>query len=247
MRLAILSDIHANLEALHACLEHAGRERAGEFVFPGDLVGYGADPVPCLETVQAYAARGALVLRGNHDEAARGGSVEGMNDVAREAILWTRRRLDDAQCAFLAGLPFVARRDGVCFAHATPAAPERWGYIMSGRDAVRAIAAADAPITVVGHVHHQTLYFAASNGGAGAFRPTAGRSIVLAARRRWLAVCGSVGQPRDGNRAAAYAVLDLERRTLTFHRVPYDYREAARKIRAAGLPERLALRLETGR
>jgi len=70
MRLAILSDIHANLEALHACLEHAGRERAGEFVFPGDLVGYGADPVPCLETVQAYAARGALVLRGNHDEAA---------------------------------------------------------------------------------------------------------------------------------------------------------------------------------
>ncbi len=245
MKIAVLSDIHANLEALRACLAHAEREGAGMHAFLGDLVGYGADPVACLGLLADHAAKGALLVRGNHDEAALGGLCEDMNPVAREAIYWTRARLGGAERDFLASLPLTACREDLMFVHAGADAPGEWEYLTSGSQAARCMEAAQAAVTFGGHVHHPSLFFAAGS-AAGRFQPVPGVAIPLVTRRRWLAIAGSVGQPRDGNNAAAYALYDEEERMLTFFRVPYDYMTAARKVIAAGLPERLARRLQKG-
>lgn len=245
MKIAVLSDIHGNLEALRACLAHAAREGAGLHVFLGDLVGYGADPVACLGLLADHAGRGALLVRGNHDEAALGGLCENMNDDAREAAYWTRSRLSAAERDFLAALPLTAQRDGLFFVHASADAPEKWNYITGKVQARRCMDASPAAVTFAGHVHHQSLYFSA--GSVRAFQPLAGVPIPLSRRQRWLAIVGSVGQPRDGNNAAGYALYDEDERMLTFFRVPYDHMTAARKILAAGLPERLAWRLQRGR
>ncbi|KAF0167053.1 MAG: metallophosphoesterase [Rhodocyclaceae bacterium] len=245
MKIAVLSDIHSNLEALQACLGHAEREGAAMHVFLGDLVGYGADPAACLGLLADYAAKGALLVRGNHDEAALGGLCENMNFVAREATYWTRKQLSSGARDFLASLPFAARRGDLFFLHASADAPEKWDYISSALQAGRCMDAAQASVTFAGHVHHQSLFFSAGS-SVRAFQPVPGVAIPLGGRRRWLAIAGSVGQPRDGNNAAAYVLYDEERRLLTFFRVPYDHMTAARKIIEAGLPERLAWRLQRG-
>lgn len=245
MKIALLADIHGNLEALRACLVHAERENAGMLVFLGDLVGYGADPVACLDLLADLAAKGALLVRGNHDEAALGGLCENMNFVAREAIYWTRARLGPDERNFLAALPLVQRRGDLCFVHASAEAPDQYRYITGNARAERCMNASGAALTCAGHVHHAGLYFATGN-GARVFHPMPGVPIALFRRRRTLAIVGSVGQPRDGNNAAAYALYDEGQRMLTFFRVPYDHITAAAKILAAGLPERLARRLHRG-
>ncbi|MCM2288382.1 MAG: metallophosphoesterase family protein [Sulfuritalea sp.] len=245
MKIAILADIHGNLEALRACLAHAEREGADMQVFLGDLVGYGADPVACLGLLAEHAARGALLVRGNHDDAALGGLCEDMNVIAREATYWTRTQLGDRERDFLASLPYAARRGDLLFVHAGLDAPGNWDYVTSSLRAARCMDAAQANVTFAGHVHHSSLYFAAGS-GVQHFQPVPGVPIPLTGRRRWLAIAGSVGQPRDGNNAAAYALYDEEERMLKYFRVPYDHMTAARKILAAGLPERLALRLQKG-
>lgn len=245
MKIAVLSDIHSNLEALQACLAHAEREGAAMHVFLGDLVGYGADPVACLGLLADHAAKGALLVRGNHDEAALGGLCESMSFTAREAIYWTRAQLSSTERDFLASLPFTARRGDLLFVHAGADAPGKWAYITSNLQAGRCMDAAQAAVTFAGHVHHPSLFFAAS-GGVRRFQPVPGVPIPLTSRRRWLAIAGSVGQPRDGNNAAAYALYDEDERMLKYFRVPYDHLKTARKIVAAGLPERLALRLQRG-
>jgi diadenosine tetraphosphatase ApaH/serine/threonine PP2A family protein phosphatase len=245
MKIAVLADIHGNLEALRACLAHALREGASQYAFLGDLVGYGADPVACLDLLADHAAKGALLVRGNHDEAALGGLCENMNFIAREATYWTRAQLGGSERGFLASLPFIARRDELLFVHASADAPAKWEYISSGAQAARSMKAAQATVTFAGHVHHPSLYFD-TGGGVRRFQPAPGVAIPLGGRRRWLAIAGAVGQPRDGNNAAAYAIYDEEDRTLRYFRVPYDHMTAARKIVAAGLPERLAQRLQVG-
>lgn len=245
MKIGVFSDIHGNLEALQACLRHAEREGVGMHVFLGDLVGYGADPVACLDLLADYAGRGALLVRGNHDEAALGGLCENMNSVAREASYWTRAQLGPLARNFLDSLPLRQRHDGLCFVHASAAAPADWEYITSTAQAARCMNAAQATVSFAGHVHRQSLFFSTGT-GARAFEPSPGVPIPLVGRRRWLAIVGAVGQPRDGNNAAGYVVYDDAVRLLTFFRVPYDYMSAARKIIAAGLPERLAWRLQRG-
>jgi diadenosine tetraphosphatase ApaH/serine/threonine PP2A family protein phosphatase len=216
------------------------------------MVGYGADPVACLDLIARYAEQGALVVRGNHDAAALGGSGENMNPIARDAIYWTRAQLGVRERAFLSALPMTARLGDVLLVHASAHQPESWPYIHGRNQAERCMDASDASIYVVGHVHQQMLYWSARPGqrqpstGAHAFAPTPGVSIPLTRKRCWLAIAGSVGQPRDGNNAAAYALFDDESRLLTFFRVPYDHRTAARKVIAAGLPEQLALQLLRG-
>lgn len=255
MKVAILSDIHGNLEALKACLSHARSQNAEQYVFLGDLVGYGADPVACLDIIQEYAARGAVVLLGNHDEAAISDQykkIEVMNFVARDAIYWTRLQLREDQRAFLQGLPLTVRtaEGAALYVHASADEPSRWHYVTGGREAARSMAAAETTYTFVGHVHHPLLYFrTADQARARTFQPTPGIPTPVGAMptRQWLAIVGSVGQPRDGNNAAAYVIMDYADSALTFHRVPYDYMTTARKIIAAGLPERLAHRLEHGK
>jgi len=246
MKLALFADIHANLEALEACLEHAGEQGAEEIAFLGDLVGYGANPAEVLEQVRARAAAGAVVVRGNHDAAVADASTDTMNRSAEAVVGWTRQQLDPSQLAFLAGLPLLVRRDQICFVHASADRPADWTYVHDAGGAAGSLAAAGATWVFSGHVHEPALYHLAPAGHALAFKPVPDVAVPVPAHRRWLAVVGSVGQPRDGNTAACYAIFDTRRATLTFHRVPYDWSVAAAKIRAAGLPEFLALRLERG-
>lgn len=245
MPTAIFADIHSNLEALQACLAHARAQGATDFAFIGDLVGYNADPLACLNIVRDYAARGAVVVRGNHDTAALGGLCDDMGFVPREAIYWTRTQIGQSERDFLESLPLVVHRDGCTFAHASAAAPETWPYIISLRHAQECMAASGETMTFVGHVHHQTLYYV-TGGNVRMFLPASDISIPVPARWQWLAIAGSVGQPRDGNAAAAYALYDKDTRNLQFFRVPYDHHTAARKVLAAGLPESLAWRLQRG-
>lgn len=245
MLLAILSDIHANLEALNACLEHARTSGVERFAFLGDLVGYGADPGAVIDIVAGHASRGAIVVKGNHDAAIEG-PAEYLNRSATAAIEWTRTQLTPEQRKFVGELPLLAREEEACFVHASAARPEEWDYIDSPHAAERSAYAAARPYTFSGHVHEQRLFIAAAHDRMVAFVPRPGTEVPLRPHRKCVALVGSVGQPRDGHPAAAYAIADFERRALRFHRVPYDHLEAARKVRAAGLPEQLAYRLERG-
>ena len=246
MKLALLADIHANLEALSACLGHAEAQGAEGFAFLGDLVGYGADPVAVLDIVMERAGRGAAVVLGNHDEAALGRGERHMHESAQRAIDWTRSQLGNVHRRFLEGLPLTVRDGERVYVHASAAAPPRWIYVTDAMRAAHSMDGALAPYVFSGHVHEQRLYFQGADGRPQPFAPTPGSPIPVPAHRRWLAIVGSCGQPRDGNPAASYALLDAARRRLTFHRLPYDSASAARKVRKAGLPERLAYRLERG-
>ena len=248
MKLAVLSDIHSNLEALQACLAHARQQGAEQFAFTGDLIGYGADPVACLEIIAGLAQQGAIVVKGNHDEAALSGLCETMEFNARESIYWTRTQLGAAERSFLAELPFSRQREDMYFVHACAESPELWTYITGPKQAGRCMKAVQSRFTFSGHVHQPSLYYKLLKGGRGArvFYPTPGVSIQLLANRQWLSIVGSVGQPRDGNPAANYVVFDHQYSHLTYFRVPYDDMGAARKVLAAGLPEHLANRLRRG-
>jgi predicted phosphodiesterase len=246
MKIAILSDIHSNLEALRACLAHARSQGAEQYVFLGDLLGYGADPNACLDIIAPMVSDGALAVLGNHDEAVLGGTCENLVFVARDAIYWTRKQLQQPERDFLKTLPMAVSKGNAFYVHASAAFPERWTYIDSLGDAALSMAASGLPLTFSGHVHHQTLYFTSGGGAVQVFYPAPGVPIPVSSKRQWLAIAGSVGQQRDGNAAAAYLLHDQERESLTFFRLPYDYSSAARKVRAAGLPESLARRLETG-
>ncbi|MDP2794868.1 MAG: metallophosphoesterase family protein [Sulfurisoma sp.] len=245
MKTAILSDIHSNLEALTACMAHARRQGAGRFVFLGDLVGYGADPVACLDLIREELARGGRAVRGNHDEAALGGLCENLNFIARDSAYWTRNQLGPAERELLAALPLQLREGAALYVHASAFDPAAWEYISGTESARRCLAASDAPIVFAGHVH-QPLLFYTVEGGVKTFAATPGVAVPLSSRRRWLVLGGSVGQPRDGNPAAAYQLFDETERSVTYHRVPYDHAAAARKILAAGLPAMLARRLAHG-
>ncbi len=247
MRLALLADVHSNLEALVAVLAHAQDQRVDGLVFLGDLVGYGPDPAAVLARIEEEAARGALVIQGNHDAAVLDETVAaGMNAAALEAVRWTRGQLGAGERAFLASLPLTLRRGEATFVHASAEDPGAWIYVTDPLRAARALAAAETPFTFAGHVHEPVLYYTSAVDRPLPFKPIAGVPIPVPPRRKWLAIVGSVGQPRDGRTAASYAVFDDARRTLTFHRVAYDWPTAAAKVRAAGLPERLAERLEHG-
>lgn len=246
MKLALITDIHANREALEAVLEHAQQQGMEQAAFLGDFVGYGADPGWVLDTVMAHVERGAKAVAGNHDEGAVQGPSQHMHEQARQAIEWTRRTLSADHHRFLATLPMTASMGDILLVHANAHAPGGWGYIQSRGDAVRSLHATRSRYTFCGHMHEPMLYHLSALGKAGDFRPTAGVSIPVLPHRQWLAIPGSVGQPRDGNPAACYALFDTDQQVLTFHRVPYDHEAAASKIRAAGLPERFAERLKHG-
>ncbi len=246
MRTALLADIHSNLEALQACLAHARREGVDRFAFLGDLLGYGADPLACLDIVAGLVDAGGLAVLGNHDAACLGGTLANMNFPARDAIYLTRDRLGPRERAFLAALPLTAAEEGRLCVHASPDRPELWTYVTGPHEAEQALAATDAGIVFAGHVHHPLLFFTTPGGPPRTFVPVPGVPLPLSDFRRWLVIVGSAGQPRDGNPAACYALHDSAAGTLTHFRVPYDVQMAASKILEAGLPQGLAWRLMKG-
>jgi len=241
---AILTDIHGNREALEACLASARAKNPDRYVFLGDFVGYGADPGFVLDTVMPFVERGAIALLGNHDSAAIG-NRESMNDAAAQAIAWTRKQLDDRHVEFLRSLPYTADEGDVLYVHASADAPREWDYITDEDAAVRCLKATRARITFCGHVHVPMAFHLLKAQGLVPYEPPMNMALPLTGGR-WILVIGAVGQPRDGNPNACYALHDDEADTLTYVRVRYDIDTAAKKIKAAGLPHRLAARLAFG-
>ena len=245
MLIALLADIHGNREALSACLADAERAGADRYVFLGDLVGYGADPGWVVDRVAAMLVAGAVAVLGNHDAAAVNPS-ETMGALAQTAIDWTRGQLSEAQLALLAALPLTVEEGDRLFVHASGCAPATWIYVHGPREAFQSFRAVPHRLVFCGHTHQPALFNESAATLPQQHVPVDGRPMPLLTQRRWLAVLGAVGQPRDGDPAACYGLLDETHNKLTYVRVPYDVDLAARKVRAAGLPEVLAKRLTLG-
>ena len=249
MKIALLSDVHANLRALDASMAHAVAQGAQRFAVLGDLVGYGAQPAQVVQRMRELVRDGAIVLQGNHDALAAAPLTQASTMDAGGAA-WTRAQLAPADLDFLAGLPLTATDGAAFLVHASADAPQRWLYVDSGPRAEASLNAAcvDERVRYVfgGHVHQQSLYFRGASQQLLRFSPTPGATIPVPPHRRWIATVGSVGQPRDGDTDAMYALFDAVRAELTFHRVAYDHLAAAADVRAAGLPEDFAKRLEQG-
>jgi len=244
--LAVFADIHANRQAFSACLDFARAHGADRFICLGDYVGYGADPEWTVETVMDLVDRGALAVRGNHDNAI-GAPSETMNAEAQAVIEWTRGRLSTPQRRFLAELPLVLQEDDRLYVHSEASSPAKWYYVQSTAEAGRSLLATAAHVTFCGHIHRPALYSMSVTGKMTNFVPTSGVTVQLLQGRRWLTVLGSVGQPRDGDPAASFAMFDTSSREITYCRVPYDVDAAAKRIRENGLPIWLADRLSVGR
>jgi diadenosine tetraphosphatase ApaH/serine/threonine PP2A family protein phosphatase len=246
MLVALFSDLHANREAVSACLADARAKGAGRSIFLGDYVGYGADPEWVVEALMDEVARGAVALLGNHDEAV-GQFGDSMQSAGQLSMEWTRVQLGARHRAFLAGLPLTHEEDRLLFVHSGAAAPGKWKYVTEKRSALRSLRATRCRVTFCGHVHEPALYNLSQAEELSMFVPVTGAPVPLSPLRRWLAVVGSVGQPRDGNPAAAYTLLDTQKNEATWLRVPYDVEAAQAKVRAAGMPESIAERLRLGR
>jgi diadenosine tetraphosphatase ApaH/serine/threonine PP2A family protein phosphatase len=246
MKLALITDLHANRESVGAVMAHAATQGIDRYAFLGDFVGYGADPGWVVDLVREHMARGAIAVMGNHDAAVVQGPLPTMIPEARQVVEWTRERLDADQLAFLAALPMQVSDADRLFVHANAFAPAEWAYVLGRMEAVRSLQATNARFTFCGHVHDPKLFHLTGTGKIGDFVPSDGMPIPLSDQRRWLVIPGSAGQPRDGNPAACYATFDTAGSTLTYFRVPYDTEAAGAKILAAGLPQRLARRLEHG-
>lgn len=240
MRYAILSDIHGNLEALRAVLADCADQVDGVLCL-GDTVGYGADPLACVDLV---AERAEASVAGNHEYAVGGRlRMTWFNHYARAAAEWTQERLDDDHRAYLIALPVTREIAGATLVHASPVEPEQWDYLVTAEDGLAAFGAFATRWCFVGHSHVPGVWSLGSSGPE--HRPGVG--LVQAERgRRYLVNVGSVGQPRDRDPRAAYGLWDVEAGRLQLRRVDYDVATARRKIVEAGLPRFLADRLAAG-
>ncbi|HMB69025.1 MAG TPA: metallophosphoesterase family protein [bacterium] len=238
--IAVISDIHGNLEALEAVLEDTRRESVDQIICLGDVVGYGADPNECLERVRNESV--ATVL-GNHDLAACDLSqAENFNEVARSAIRWTSEALTARNREILASHPYEFVEGDMRYVHASPDDPAAWHYILTEQEAWNAFGACDEPICFVGHSHVPLRVFLRG----GRLEVIEDDVVDVGLDDRALINVGSVGQPRDGDWRASYNLFDPVTRRIVARRVEYDIDEASRKIREAGLPEILATRLTVG-
>jgi diadenosine tetraphosphatase ApaH/serine/threonine PP2A family protein phosphatase len=243
LRTAILTDIHANLPALEAVLEHAEREGVDRWVCLGDTVGYGAQPNECCELVREKVS---FSLLGNHDAAVAGRmSLEWYHPPARAALEWTRHELDDDNRAWLASLPYTVREGDVAFCHGSPVDPEAYDYIFHASHARELLPLWNglATVTFLGHAHLPRAFALTDE----VVETLSDDTFALLPGRKYIFAVGSVGQPRDGDVRSAYAILDDEARTVEYHRVAYAFETAAQRIlRVPQLPPQFAQRLYEG-
>ena len=240
MRVAVLSDIHANLRALDAILARIGSVEAIWHL--GDVVGYGPDPDAVVDRLREL---GAIGVRGNHDLAATGDDViRDFNEDARAAMEWTRQTITPATREWLGALPARLTIGACNLVHASPRDPI-WEYIVTDAIALANLAGMPTELGLFGHTHLPWAYLAAG-AGAGGGNPARDRRQLGLAGRRALVNPGSVGQPRDGDPDASALVLDTELAEVTWVRAPYDVRGTQRAMRAAGLPARGVERIALG-
>ena len=240
MKTALLSDVHANLEALEAVLKAADERGAGRVLCLGDVVGYGASPNECLKIIRK---RCQLVLLGNHDSAASGGpEAARFNPNAKAAALWTARTLTPDNRDYLRSLSLSKKIDPYFYVHASPAAPRDWEYIFDRFDAEPQFQFFSEHACFIGHTH-QPAIFERSSSGCVFLPPT---RLQFHPTHRYIVNVGSVGQPRDRDPRACFVLLHEPAGEIEFVRVPYDIEAAQEKIQAARLPLVLASRLATG-
>lgn len=242
MRVAIVSDIHANRQALEAVLEQIRAAECDAVWCLGDVVGYGADPDACTDLVREQAD---ICLAGNHDLAVIGGiPITDFSDVARRAAEWTEGVITDETRLFLESLASADEQQVVSLYHASPRDPV-WEYVLSPLQAELSFDVAPQRVSIVGHTHVALAFHRFDGEGATGETRHEGDELDISAGR-WLLNPGSVGQPRDGDPRAAWLELDTEAWTATWRRVEYDIEGAAWAIRAARLPDALAERLSFG-
>ncbi|MES1247285.1 MAG: metallophosphoesterase family protein [Actinomycetota bacterium] len=238
----MISDIHGNLAALEAVLAAADAAGVDELWCLGDLVGYGARPNECCSTVRR---RATTCLAGNHDLAVRGTlALTDFSGDARVAAEWTQTVLDDEARAYLDSLETTAVRPGVELYHGSPRDPV-WEYVLSDEAALVSLLLTEAQVVLVGH-SHVALQLSVDESLQLEGGPAPAGTELRLDGRRWLLNPGSVGQPRDGDRRAAWLELDVEAQAARFHRVDYDIARTQAEIRAAKLPHVLADRLSHG-
>lgn len=242
MKLAIVSDIHSNLEALMAVDAEISRQGVDAIYFAGDVVGYGPEPAECTRWVRE---RSRIAVAGNHDHAVLGKTdIEGFNENARAAVLWSVDVMDNGAMDYLDGLPYQATEGDVTVVHANPRSPDSWDYIFTLWDAETNFAHFPGRFCFVGHSHQPVVV---SMDGAGVVSVVPSTGLPLEDDNRYLINVGSVGQPRDGNPAACFGILDTDTNRFSLVRVPYDIGATQARMRKAGLPGHLADRLVEGR
>ncbi len=240
MRFAVFSDLHANLEATEAVMADAHAKNCTHYVCLGDLVGYNANPHECVEIVRNLDCP---VVKGNHDEqACLNESSRGFNDLAEQAITWTREHISDADKAWLSELRLTRQVRDFTIVHATLDTPNEWGYVFNNLDAVASFTYQHTTICFFGHTHVAGAFV--RDGGVTRVKT---EQLVIEPGKKYFINTGSVGQPRDGDPRAAYCIYDTENIVVEQRRIRYDMPKAQRKIVDAGLPRLLADRLELGR
>jgi diadenosine tetraphosphatase ApaH/serine/threonine PP2A family protein phosphatase len=243
MRYVLISDIHGNLEALQAVLSFAKNLEPYQLYCLGDVVGYGADPEECLETMRREAN---LILAGNHDLAVAGViSSHDFNPIARTAVDWTRQALDEEELTSLSNLPLVYIDGDYCFAHSSPIDPMRFAYIRTLEDVAEVLSSIGQRFCFVGHTHLPVLV--RMDEDKGRLEIVQDNQIKIEDGYRYFINVGSIGQPRDSNPDACMVILDEDAETLEFFRVPYDISACQNKILSEGLPSYLAERLVLAR
>ena len=240
MKYAILGDIHANLEALQKVLADAEEEKVTHYACVGDVVGYAANPSECLEIIRNLKCP---IVKGNHDEyAALDDECANFRPMAADAIRWTRRELTGEQRQWLRDLKFVRFVESFTIVHATLDMPQKWGYVTDKLAAASNFSYQNTTVCFYGHTHQPRAFIR-----DGVVREGQFEKLRVEQGKKYFINVGSVGQPRDGNPAAAYVVYDLTTNSITLKRLAYDIKTAQEKILAAGLPEKCATRLEIGK
>ncbi|MBD3421111.1 MAG: metallophosphoesterase [Chitinivibrionales bacterium] len=244
MRIAILSDIHANYEALSAAIEDIDRQRIDEVVCLGDIVGYGANPNECVNLIKQ---RCRLTILGNHDAAAMGMlSTHNFNFHAKLAIEWTTEHLNTESKAFLNVLPLKEKQYGQTFVHSTPYEPNMWHYITSLEEAAFNFQFFDTEFCFVGHTHIPVIIVVNERNELYLHNDAQIKYKNLN-NSRFLINVGSAGQPRDHDSRSCYGILDTDAKYYFTRRVKYDLTQCQEKMRSIHMPEFLISRLEEGR
>ncbi len=239
-RYAIIGDIHGNWEALTSVIKDAETHGVSAYICVGDIVGYNADPARCLDKIREL---NCVVVRGNHDHyCSHDECLDDFHPLAANVVDWTRKQLDDDQIKYLRNLDYSKIVYGLSIVHSTMDMPDKWGYVFDALDAEAHFNYQPTAVCFHGHTHVPVVF---EKGGR--IRRSDCRKLKLELGQKYFINVGSVGQPRDGDPRASYVIYDLKAREIEFRRIEYDIAAAQEKIEKAGLPPRLAKRLELGK